>query len=106
MIGGIATAAVMLYLGKSVPTWALLIVSLAASLIAGAAWGAVPAIFKARYGTNETLFTLMMNYVAIQLTSYFVAIWENPVRVQYRGHHQPAHAGGLVSAGIRAEVYA
>ncbi|HPJ02209.1 MAG TPA: ABC transporter permease, partial [Candidatus Limiplasma sp.] len=78
LIGGIATAAVMLYLGKSMPTWALLAVSLVASLIAGAVWGAVPALFKARYGTNETLFTLMMNYVAIQLTSYFVAIWENP----------------------------
>ena len=31
------------------------------------------------WNTNETLFTLMMNYVAIQLTSYFVALWENPV---------------------------
>lgn len=78
LIGGIATAAVMLYLGKSMPTWALLVVSFAASLTAGAVWGAIPAMFKARYGTNETLFTLMMNYVAIQLTSYFVAIWENP----------------------------
>ena len=39
----------------------------------------VPATFKAVWNTNETLFTLMMNYVAIQLTSYFVALWENPV---------------------------
>ena len=39
----------------------------------------VPATFKAVWNTNETLFTLMMNYVAIQLTSYFVAAWENPV---------------------------
>jgi ABC-type uncharacterized transport system permease subunit len=78
LVGGIATAAVMIYLGKSMPTWMLLTVSLAASCVAGAVWGFVPAVFKARYGTNETLFTLMMNYVAIQLTSYFVAIWENP----------------------------
>jgi simple sugar transport system permease protein len=60
------------------PTWALLLVSLAACVVAGALWGFIPAVFKARFGTNETLFTLMMNYVAIQLTSYFVAIWENP----------------------------
>ena len=46
--------------------------------MAGALWGFIPAVFKARFGTNETLFTLMMNYVAIQLTSYFVAVWENP----------------------------
>ena len=78
LIGGIATAAVMIYFGRSLPTWALLVVSLVVSCIAGALWGGIPAVFKARYGTNETLFTLMMNYVAIQLTSYFVAIWENP----------------------------
>ena len=41
-----------------------------ASIAAGAIWGLIPAIFKARWDTNETLFTLMLNYVAIQLTSY------------------------------------
>ena len=51
----------------------------AAGAIGGGLWALVPAFFKARWGTNETLFTLMMNYVAIQLTSYFVALWENPV---------------------------
>lgn len=78
LVGGLATAAVMIYFGKTMPTWTLLIISLAASCVAGAIWGVIPAVFKARYGTNETLFTLMMNYVAIQLTSYYVAIWENP----------------------------
>lgn len=78
LVGGIATAAVMIYLGKSMPTWALLLVSVGVSAIAGALWGFIPAVFKARFGTNETLFTLMMNYVAIQLTSYCVALWENP----------------------------
>lgn len=78
LVGGIATAAVMIYFGKSLPTWGLLLVALAASCVAGAIWGFIPAVFKARFKTNETLFTLMMNYVAIQLTSYFVAIWENP----------------------------
>lgn len=78
LAGGIATAAVMIYFGKSMPTWTLLLVSFAASCVAGAIWGFIPAIFKARFGTNETLFTLMMNYVAIQLTSFGVALWENP----------------------------
>jgi simple sugar transport system permease protein len=78
LVGGIATAACMLYLGNSIPTWLLLILMLAASAVAGAIWGVVPAIFKARFRTNETLFTLMMNYVAIQLTSFLVAKWENP----------------------------
>jgi simple sugar transport system permease protein len=78
LVGGIATAAVMIYFGKSMPTWMILCMALIASCAAGAVWGGIPAVFKARFGTNETLFTLMMNYVAIQLTSYYVAIWENP----------------------------
>jgi simple sugar transport system permease protein len=78
LVGGIATAAVMLYCGNALPNWALLVVSFIASGIAGAIWGLIPAIFKARFETNETLFTLMMNYVAIQITSFSVANWENP----------------------------
>ena len=48
------------------------------AVAAGALWAAVPAVFKARFNTNETLFTLMMNYVAMQLVSYFCVRWENP----------------------------
>ena len=78
LVGGIATAAVMIYLGSSLPTWAMLVVMFAVSGAAGAVWGLIPAFFKARFNTNETLFTLMMNYVAIQLTSFCVAKWEHP----------------------------
>ena len=78
LMGGCATAAVLIYCGRSLPTGALLTVGLAVSLAAGALWGVIPAIFKARWNTNETLFTLMMNYIAIQLTCFLVAKWENP----------------------------
>jgi len=78
LMGGCITAGLMIYFGKSLPTSALLLIMAAASLLGGALWGIVPAVFKARWNTNETLFTLMMNYVAIQLTSYCVALWENP----------------------------
>lgn len=78
LVGGLATAAVMIYFGKMVPTWALLSLSFIGACVAGAIWSGIPAVFKARFGTNETLFTLMMNYVALQLTAYFVALWENP----------------------------
>ena len=37
-----------------------------------------PALFKAKWNTNETLFTLMMNYVATQLVSFCIVYWENP----------------------------
>lgn len=78
LVGGIATAACMIYAGTSIPTGLLLVIMAVVSLIAGALWGLVPALFKSKWNTNETLFTLMMNYVAIQLTSFFVAKWENP----------------------------
>ncbi|MBO5649703.1 MAG: ABC transporter permease [Clostridia bacterium] len=78
LVGGIATAGCMIYLGDKLPTPLLFVVMLVACLAAGALWGFIPAFFKAKFGTNETLFTLMMNYIAIQLTSYFVAIWEKP----------------------------
>ena len=68
----------MIYYGNSLPTPLLLIIMAAASLLGGAVWGVIPAVCKSRWDTNETLFTLMMNYVAIQLTSYCVALWENP----------------------------
>ncbi len=78
LAGGIATAACMIYLSGRVPTGALFLCMAAGSLLCGALWGILPAVFKARWNTNETLFTLMMNYIAIQFTSYFVALWEKP----------------------------
>ena len=80
LIGGVATAGLMITLGKAgtMSTPMMLVVMAIASIVAGAIWGVIPAVFRARWGTNETLFTLMMNYVAIQITSYCVALWENP----------------------------
>ena len=80
LVGGIATAGIMIAAGSgsAVPTPLLFLVMAVSSLVCGAVWGIIPAVFKARWNTNETLFTLMMNYVAIQLTSYCVACWENP----------------------------
>ncbi|MDO4803627.1 MAG: ABC transporter permease [Lachnospiraceae bacterium] len=78
LIGGIVTAGLMRSLGSSLPLPVLLVLMAAGSFLGGAVWGAIPAFFKAFWNANETLFTLMMNYVAIQLTSYCVALWENP----------------------------
>ncbi|MFV0411683.1 MAG: ABC transporter permease [Oscillospiraceae bacterium] len=78
LMGGIATAAVMILFGNTLPTPLLFLVMVVCSVVAGAVWGLLPAVFKARWNTNETLFTLMMNYIAIQLTAYCVALWENP----------------------------
>lgn len=78
LIGGLATAACMIYFGGKMPGWLLIIVMIISSMAGGAIWALIPAIFKAKFNTNETLFTLMMNYVGIQIVSYFVIVWENP----------------------------
>lgn len=78
LIGGLATAACMILLGGKLPNPLLLIVMLIASIAAGAIWAVIPAFFRANWQTNETLFTLMMNYIAIQLVSYFTFIWSVP----------------------------
>lgn len=72
LIGGLATISVMMFLGDSLPYPVLLIVMILASVLAGIIWAVVPAFFKAMWNTNETLFTLMMNYVAIQLVAFFL----------------------------------
>ena len=78
LIGGLATAGCMIMLGGKLPNAVLIIVMIAASMLAGAVWALIPAFFKAKFNTNETLFTLMMNYVGIQLVSYFEMYWEDP----------------------------
>ena len=72
LIGGLATVTVMMFLGDKLPLPLLLVIMIAASILASIIWAVLPAICKAYWNTNETLFTLMMNYVAIQLVSYFL----------------------------------
>lgn len=95
LVGGVATAGLMIYLGQTgMSTPMMLLVMALASIVAGAVWGVIPAVFKARWGTNETLFTLMMNYVAIQITSYCVALWENPFGSNTVGQINPQTKAG------------
>ena len=78
LVGGLATAACMILLGDKLPNWLLIVLMILSSCAAGAIWGGIPAICKAKWNTNETLFTLMMNYVATQLVAFFVIVWETP----------------------------
>ena len=75
LMGVWGAIAVAFYLGGKVPEWLLLIIMFAAALVCSAVWAVIPALFKARWNTNETLFTLMMNYVATYVVSYFLVVW-------------------------------
>ena len=78
LIGGLAAAACMILLPGKLPNWGIIACMCVASVLAGAIWAAIPAFFKAKWNTNETLFTLMMNYVATQLVAYYCVVWESP----------------------------
>jgi len=78
LMGALGAASAMILFGNKVPNWLLILIMVIASVAGGAIWAVIPAIFKAKWNTNETLFTLMMNYVAIQLVAFFVIVWEVP----------------------------
>ncbi len=79
LAGAMAAAACMVLLGDTMSNGALIACMVIASVVTGALWAGIPALFKAKFNTNETLFTLMMNYVATQIVAYFCVKWENPV---------------------------
>ena len=63
--GAIAASYFALYWVGKVPSAVLLLIMGLAGAVAGGIWALIPAFFKAKWNTNETLFTLMMNYIII-----------------------------------------
>ena len=78
LIGGLTAGACMICLGDKMPNAALILCMVLASLAAGAFWAFIPAFCKAKWNTNETLSTLMMNYIATQLVAFYTIVWEVP----------------------------
>ncbi|SFR63149.1 ABC transporter permease [Anaeromicropila populeti] len=61
------------------PHFVLMTVMLLAGILGGGLWAVIPAWFKTKYGTNETLFTLMLNYIALYLIKYLTeGPWKDP----------------------------
>ena len=75
LIGGLGAIIVMKFMAGSMPNVLLIFLSLAFALVFSIVWAVIPAIFKAFFNTNETLFTLMMNYLAAGLVAYFIFVW-------------------------------
>lgn len=79
LVGCLAAVACMKFLPVSFPQMsngAIIALMFAASLAASIIWSVIPAFFKAFFNTNETLFTLMMNYIAIAVVDCFVFNWD------------------------------
>ena len=100
LIGCLATAACMIVLGDKLSNGVLILVMLVAAIAAGSLWGFLPSFFKAKWNTNETLFTLMMNYIATQLAAFFIIVWEVPKGAGKIGFiNQNSEAGWLPVIG-------
>ncbi len=100
LMGCLATTACMILLGGKLPNGVVIALMAVSSVAAGAIWAAIPAIFKAKWNTNETLFTLMMNYIATQLVAYYIIIWEVPKGAGKIGIiNQSTQAGWLPQIG-------
>ena len=63
------------YLGGEVNNVLLIFIALLGAILGGAIWAVIPALFKAKWNTNETLFTLMLNYVAVRIIEYTIKVW-------------------------------
>ena len=69
-MGAMCATYFALYWVDKVPSAVLLVIMFLASLVGGGLWALIPAFFKAKWNTNETLFTLMMNYIAIGIVAW------------------------------------
>ena len=79
LVGGIAATYFALFHYGNMPRPVLLIVMGIAGALAGGVWAWLPAFFRAKWNTNETLFTLMLNYVAFGFILYLQAgPWRSP----------------------------
>ncbi|HQE93522.1 MAG TPA: ABC transporter permease [Anaerolineae bacterium] len=78
-LGGVAAAGVALYVSPGLPDWTVLPLAILAGMVAGALWSGIPALLKAYLKVDETLTTLMLNYVAILYSEHlFYIAWRAP----------------------------
>ena len=91
LMGALGCAVVINFMGGKSSDAGTIVLSLVVAMVFGALWSMIPAIFKARWNTNETLLTLMMNYIATCLVSYFIK------KVKPNGTGDLSFSSGVVS---------
>ena len=73
LMGGIGAAYFAYFYADQLPRIPLLLIMMVSAMCMGGLYGLIPALFKVKFGTNETLFTLMLNYIAF----YIIVFLEN-----------------------------
>lgn len=90
------------------PMWIVLPLMMLAAALAGGAWALLPGIPRAYLGVNETITTLMWNYVAINIVDYLVyGPWRDPEGFNFPltavfspGATLPTFGGGRIHGGL------
>ena len=90
----LVSAGIARFASRDLPNFVILIMCCFGSVLAGMIWSVIPAIFKAFFNTNETLFTLMMNYIATVMAGLFISLWVK----------NGSMAFGLLTQGIFPEI--
>ena len=75
LMGGLGALIVLKFIAPHVPNFIAIVLELIFAITFAAIWGFIPAFFKAQFNTNETLFTLMMNYIAMGIVAACVMAW-------------------------------
>lgn len=78
IMGAFASSYVALKL-TNIPGFAVIPLMIAAGVLGGAVWAIIPAVLKAKLHTNETIITLMMNYIALKWITFLqYGPWKDP----------------------------
>ena len=75
LVGALVAAGIAKFASRDIPNIIVLLMCLIFAQLASVIWSVIPAIFKAFFNTNETLFTLMLNYIATLLSAMMISIW-------------------------------
>ncbi|HVI39600.1 MAG TPA: ABC transporter permease [Anaerovoracaceae bacterium] len=79
MMGAFGASLIALNVPATLPAPLTLLAMAVSAMFFGGIWAFIPAFFKARFGTNETIFTLMLNYIAIKWVTYLqYGPWKDP----------------------------
>ena len=95
LVGCLVSAGIAKFASPDLPNFVILLLCAVTAIVAGIIWSVIPAIFKAFFNTNETLFTLMLNYIAAILSAMFISIWIK----------NGSQSFGVLSQGILPEIF-
>ena len=95
LMGCLGAVIGLYFIAPHVPTFVALLIELVLAVSFGIIWAVIPAIFKAIFNTNETLFTLMMNYIAMGIVATFIMANANTGSGTIDPLNQTTHAGWI-----------